>query len=231
MTKRVDTPTLDYAVIYQTKLQENIDEILINPESILEKVTNFAVRYGYTIEEVYRKIREPDRMFACTQAKDPVKQNMFEKAAAKFIADLPSVERFEKLPSHGDVALYLSHGSIYTGEQRRLLSLKDYTKSIDFAWWMGTSAFFATHKYTKSGGGGQDHQYNDVKTFLSHAVYLDNYEGHPVYLIAICDGAYYTERKMATLRKIAVSHNIFVVRINDLPTLLNDLRELEQEGD
>ena len=44
MTKRVDTPTLDYAVIYQTKLQENIDEILINPESILEKATNFAVR-------------------------------------------------------------------------------------------------------------------------------------------------------------------------------------------
>ena len=71
------------------------------------------------------------------------------------------------------------------------------SKSIDFQWKTGKTTFYASHKYTKEGGRGQDNQYREVKGLLGNFMKCSV---DSCALVVIVDGSYYTSKKMKELK-------------------------------
>jgi len=80
---------IDYRGKFKAQLQENIlkvrDEI-DNPDFVF-KITNHADKYDRDFNEVRSKILTDD-FFAETFAKDPAKQNIYEKLAADLLKNI-----------------------------------------------------------------------------------------------------------------------------------------------
>ncbi len=98
-------------------------------------------------------------------------------------------------------------------------------KSIDFEWEVGAFKFFASHKYTKDGGGAQDNQYEDIQNFLRHT--RDCNLKNTIFL-AICDGEYYLTKdsktgditKIERLKRLTDGKTSFVMQIDELKEFL-----------
>ena len=79
--------------------------------------------------------------------------------------------------------------------------LKLTSKSLDFYWEVKVDnevlKFYATHKYTNEGGGAQDHQYNEIISFLNNA---NQVKKSNISFLAISDGNYYTNPYKGTTK-------------------------------
>lgn len=129
---------IDYQLEYRKQLQRNISLVRneINNTDFVIKITNHADKFGREYDEVKSKIMDDD-MYAEWFAKDPAKQNIYEKLAASYISKVENVEDFINLPSN--TKMFVINGQITSDR------LND-VKSID--------------------GGAQDNQYNDIRNFL-----------------------------------------------------------------
>ena len=188
----------------------------LQEKNINKKITTYAWRFGHNEDKIREKIRN-DEMFAAHFATDPKKQKLHEIAAADWLSKIPSIEKFESLPSSGRGSLYVAtDGEIQEGRGRAP------GKSLDFRWFTKGKTCIASHKYTDQTGGAQDQQFNEMiellKRFRSCA--QTDYA-----LIVIVDGAYYTERKMQKLKSHIRNDELrsFAAHIEQVPEILAEL--------
>lgn len=203
---------VDYEREVKRKRQENIREVVkdINTKNMQEKIRNYAERHDMHKNFVEQKILD-DPHFAMKFAKDPLKQSIHEKVAAKYIKSLHFIKNFKTLPSGGKNAKYVGPTGVSVG--------KNYgkAKSIDFKFEFNENIFFATHKYTGAEGGAQDNQYNDVKQFILEVVNMKQSDIVPDYyhFFAILDGPYYKKHeRLKELNSLAVGC-VHILNINE----------------
>lgn len=223
---------IDYKTKYQERLKKNLKKVVpeIETKDGKIKISKWATKFEYPFDVIKKKIIN-DKIFRCVFAKDPSKQNIYQKLAAEYIKTLDSVKKFQTLPAGGKKAFYLSNGKILKGSQLDKKS-KD-TKSLDFFWQTASSTIYASHKYTgDDNGGAQDNQYQDIQKFLKQA--HDFNEKNSI-LIMICDGSYYLRKDSSTgdetrlkrLERLTDNKTTFVKTIDELEEFLNSLQSNE----
>jgi hypothetical protein len=182
----------DYELAEMSARQKNAEALRgrLMSADVREKIRNWADRYNLEEEFVLYKLKT-DEVFALHFIKDPVKQSVHQKVAAAHLDKIPLVIDFEMLPSGGDNSEFVFQGTVQTHGQLKA-DTTPKGKSIDFKWhfeYCGKELrVYATHKHTKDDGGGQDHQFADIKRFLEAASYS---HAHDKVFMAICDGPYY----------------------------------------
>ena len=180
---------------------EVVERLSKEDDTLLKRVHLFHERFGYSKEEIKDKIKD-DPMFAAHFAIEPRRQNIHETIALLWLQQVEGIENCEKLPGSGKNAIYVtSDGEIRPGKE---FNKKPPSKSMDFRWKTGDTTFYATHKYTKEGGGNQDSQYKEVKELLDKFLKC---EDESCALVAIVDGAYYTPKKMGELLSRTRDHS------------------------
>ena len=215
-----------YKEEYKNAVKKNTKEVLANIESkeMAEKISNWANKFEYSFEEIKKKILT-DEIFACIFIKEPSRQNLYQKLASQYISSLPKIVDF-KMPAERKtrkMAKYMVNGKMFKGVE--LEGQAKDIKSIDFEWKVEDHTFFASHKYTKDGGGVQDNQYEDIQNFLRHA--RDCNIKNAIFL-AICDGDYYLtkdsktgdETKIERLKRLTDGRTSFVLQIDELNEFL-----------
>ena len=188
-----------------------------NDSDLLKKIDTYVNRFGYTCEQVRAKIYT-DAMFAASFAKEARRTGFHEEMAAQWLTAFPSVQEFTTLPKSRGNALYVTGD----GEVRRGSEIQGRpSKSLDFRWRTGTTTCYAMHKYTREGGGTQDNQYREMRELLQQFLRCPD---ESCILIVIVDGPYYTEARMATLRRITRDHppRSYVVHIEEVPGILEE---------
>lgn len=204
---------IDYQLEYRKQLQKNISLVrseIENPDFVL-KLTNHAEKFSRDFDEVKSKIMTDD-LYAEWFAKDPAKQNIYEKLAAEYISSIDCVEEFKNLPN--SAKMFIVEGRV-TSER-----LND-VKSIDFQFRVGGNNIYASHKYIKAtNGGAQDNQYNDIRNFLRNCNKIST--GNDYY-IAICDGPYF-ESKIKILNDDFGSSNVIAMTIDDLEDFISKIK-------
>jgi len=213
---------MDYETEYKNQLNQNLQKVIssLNTSGMKLKIQKWAEKFHYPSDEIVEKIKN-DPIFGCVFAKDPTKQNLYQKCAANYIEKLPNVNNFKTLPREGNEAKYLMNGKLFSGKD-----LENTSKStkVNFTWKVGDYSFYASHKYTKESGGGQGLQYTDIQNFLEHA----RYNSYDKYIfLAICDGEYYLQKDSQTNSKTRIEglkkltcQNSFVLTIEELDEFL-----------
>jgi hypothetical protein len=162
-------------------------------ENLLKRITTFVSRFGFPTENVKDRIRT-DNMFSAHFAKEPRRQGIHEKIAAEWLEKVGCVKNFKTLPKQGKNAWYItSDGNLQQGMKPAP------SKSLDFKWESGEYLVFASHKYTKEGGGNQDSQFKEMRLLLEH--FQKGAERDSVILLVIVDGPYYNSERMRNLKR------------------------------
>ncbi len=191
----------DYDAIERNLWKQNaaaVSDCLENFErNLVNKIQTFIWRFGFSEEEVRKKINE-DAMFAAHFAKEPRRTGFHEHVAADWLKEEKHISDFRILPKSGAEAYYVTRD----GEIRKGMR-NPPSKSLDFYWQTGNTEFFVAHKYTKEGGGNQDSQFKEMRDLLHH--FQGSAEKDRVLLI-IVDGPYYTSQKMSDLQRFLRSH-------------------------
>ena len=202
-------PVLNYDEAEKKQLNENVESLSVNlnDKNLQVRIHNFAEKFNLNPQFVLQKIID-DNIFALCFTKEPSKQTFHQNQAAQFIEKLPLIHEFKTLPSGGKEALYVIKGNVLKGKE---LSTTTHGKSIDFYWNFKLKGkqieFFATHKHTRTSGGSQDNQYNDVLDFLENASYCFSKDK---FFFAITDGEYYLQpnKKLENMHKIEYMNTI-----------------------
>jgi hypothetical protein len=191
---------VDYEKIINKKWKQNAAEVsdLLKKgdENTLKQVETYSYRFDEPVKKVKEKILG-DQMFANCFAKDPSKQTSHEKIAYDYLSQYKDVlKNFSKLSQNGKDALYLTNDGIF---QIFAQTDKKIGKALDFFWQVGNKKFYASHKYTKASGGGQDNQFSEQESLLRK---FQNNTNNNEFLFVICDGKYYTKDKMQQLKNL-----------------------------
>ncbi len=103
--------------IYSHKLKkqlfDNRDEVLEllkkKDKGLWQKINNYAEKFGTSVDIIKKGIIEGNPFALNHFAKDPKKQNFYEKAAAEYISEIVGVEDFKYLKND---QLYRFQGSV-----------------------------------------------------------------------------------------------------------------------
>ena len=187
----------DYNALERVAWLKNAEAVLakLNDRDryILKKMRTYGWRFGHSEQAVENHIRE-DQMFAAWFAKEPRRTRFHERIASEWLQGVPSVECFETLPVAGKDAWYIAtDGELRQGKK------PPGVKSLDFRWCTRDHTVYASHKYTKEGGGNQDSQYSEVQATLKY--FQQCADSDNTVLLAIVDGPYYTAERMANLHR------------------------------
>ena len=117
-------------------------------------------------------------------AKNPSKQNFYEKMAAERIKKIKFIGDFKNLPNQ---YLYVLRGAII---KKNYLKVYPQAKTIDFSFKYKKYQIYVSHKYTKESGGAQDNQYKDLQDFIKKCRDCKT-SNH--FFLAIADGDYYNK--------------------------------------
>lgn len=221
---------VDYDQAFKEQLSKNVEAFKADIQNghNLDRLINFAQRYGLDVNDVIYKAQNDD-VFALGFVKDPARQNFHENFAAEYIKNLPSVTAFEQLPKGGRNAKTVISGMVVDYLQAQQTHKKQ--KTIDFEFNIVNSdnrliKVYASHKYTKDSGGAQDNQYENLINFMEHA--KDNRD-KDVYFLAICDGPYFQKTDAHGLSKIERLNDMFytnnklkAITIEDIETTISD---------
>lgn len=140
-------------------IQELIEAIKKNDVKLDEKLDNFILRWGdcfenFSKENIKQEICNQNPYVICLFAKDPLKQNIPEKAIEEYFG-------IKKLPASGKNSICFDENGNITNK----IKSKFVSKSADFF----INGYYITQKYTgENKGGAQDNQFNDVITFLQY---------------------------------------------------------------
>ena len=210
----------DYEKEFVVSIRKNLNEVLELLKSkdagLVQKMRTFSSRFNFVIGEVEAKIKK-DLMFRAFFTKDPAKQKIHENIAARFIESLPNVHNFRQL---GHAELLVLRGGILTRKEYKKSGATSKAKTIDFCWETNKKIVYASHKYTRASGGGQDNQYFDLQEFIREA----NESNLPkTYFLAIADGDYYKMKdatagvsKSERLKRLANRRSVFSLSIGEL---------------
>lgn len=211
----------DYEGIEGKLWKDNAEEVVKRldgeDEYLLKRISTFVSRFGYPTDNVKDKIRT-DKMFSAHFAKEPRRQGLHEKIAAEWLKIENEIKDFKTLPKSGRNAWYVtSDGNLQQGMKPAP------SKSLDFRWESGKYTVFASHKFTKEGGGNQDSQFKEMRLLLEH--YQKGAEKDNIILLVIVDGPYYTETRMRDLRRFerAVSPISKALPIEQVPGFLKEI--------
>ena len=206
--------------MWRANASEVVDEANARSERLMKRIDLFVWRFGSTSDAVLQKIQS-DPLFAAWFAKEPRRQSPHERIAADYLQGFDEIVNFVRLKQTGNEALYLNRD----GE---ILSRSDFqgdrpSKALDFEWESPSGVrCLASHKYTKEGGGNQDSQYREQRTLLSN---FQSRSTNNTALFVICDGPYYTEARMQSLRMQCrqVAPLSFATHIEHVPALVANL--------
>ena len=173
---------------------KNLQDLRLSLDSpdVKLKISNYATEHGFLVEEIRQEIIDND-LVASFFAKDPVKQNFTELLVAELL-------KTKVLPQQGK-------NCIRFDEDGNICSTKGTTttKAADFY----INNTYITQKYTRSTGGAQDNQYNDVVDFL-----IKGSKKHKV--AAIVDGSYWDDLKRKELRDyFELNPNVQILSMDD----------------
>lgn len=216
----------NYDKEFKKKIKKNLDEVVSllkeKEEGMAKKVTTFSNNFDFKSKEVETKIKK-DKMFRAHFAKDPGRQNLYEKLATEYIKGIRGVSSFINLGNNQKVVL---NGAVMDRLQLRQMGGVDEAKSIDFEWQYKGNHFFASHKYTKGEGGGQGNQYKDIQIFIKQAMPSTL---RSTYFVAICDGSFYNGKdtisntsRMERLKNMVNNKNVFAMKLNELKDWLEN---------
>lgn len=211
--------------------RENANAVLPNvkkgEKGIMKRIATYCHNFGYDCKRVIAKIID-DEMFAAHFAINPSQQTIHEKLAADYLQQFERVNNFEKLPPSGGSALFLDNNGKLLHQDPEKSKSSQYSKSLDFRWNTAGVICYASHKYTKESGGGQDHQFRDQKRFLENFKHHNNPQAA---CFAICDGGYYKPDKMEELESETRKEPplSFAVHIEDVAEKLEIVAKFELE--
>ena len=156
-------------------------------------------------------------MFASHFTKEPRRTSLHESLAFQWLKEEELISNLEKLPTGGKMAVYITgDGDVRTGMS------KAPSKSLDFRWQTGSYTIYASHKYTKEGGGNQDSQFKEVRRLLE--LFQKGSSRDNTMLLVIVDGPYYTNSKMNDLLRFCRDKRpplSAAMPIQDVPAWLN----------
>ncbi len=212
----------DFEGAYKRALAENHRKF--DPRSSVERIRSFAERAGVPASAIALKA-ETDPIFRWAIVKDPKRQNVYEKEAARWLKALPSVTTFQthraakQAPSRAAAAAAVPG---LTGPGSKVLA-----RNVDFSWRTGSYRVYAAHTYTHDSGGTQGRQYDALYSFIGEAN-KSTYSGR--IFIAIADGPFYgtkggrsNQTKIDALRAHANRRTAFAGRSADVPAILSGL--------
>lgn len=215
----------DYKERYKEAFKQNRDRVLkdLRQGKLEEKIERFSILHGFTPKEI-RNCLETCPPFRATFAKNPNKQNFYEKEAAKFIDNIQGVEKFVNLPNND---LAVMGGGVFKYQDIRAKGGTSKAKTIDFQWVYNGFDCFATHKYTAEAGGSQDSAYKDVQAFIEEC---NGCSLSQTLFFAIADGDYYDlldskvkVTRIERLKQLSNKSKVYACTINELETLLHQV--------
>lgn len=186
---------INYEEEIKKKRKENIEEFkktLNNINSnikLKEKLLNWCERYDYDFEELIKKLKKSDDILVIGQfAKDPGKQNIHEDMAFEYLLKLPIISKQMHLPK-GKNAKFVVGGKIK--EEKGTANIKSLDCYFCYEYRNKKLEFYTSNKYTKSSGGAQDNQFNDLQEFMKEARDVTDKN---IFLMAVADGKYYQNK-------------------------------------
>lgn len=219
-------PPLDFEANERAQNERNLaevaDEIAMRSDRVAKRIAHYSGHFGIPASEYWDALNaDPTGPLASTLAKEARRQNIHERATAEYIANMPLVSDFRKLPAKGDNAIYItSDGQFVTGAD--LGDASKPSKSIDFAWQTGNITCYAAQKYIKEGGGHQLGSFIEMETLLTNFMPRRN---NDTALFALVDGAFFTETRLNQLRGLVRLQSPFsyAVSVNELMPILESL--------
>ena len=232
MVEQQHPPPLDFEAIEHQQNLDNLaevaDEIAQQSERLRTRILHFAGQFDIPEADFWRDLNaNPNGPLAAVLAREARRQNIHERAAADYVAALPHVAQFTRMPSSGPNACYINaNGQIVTGAQ--LGRAQRPSKSIDFRWHTGGVTCYAAQKYTREGGGNQDNQFNEVQALLQNFLPRLN---NDVALFILVDGPYYTDARLGQLRGLMRLQNprSYVASVNRLLPILREIAAAHPE--
>ena len=214
---------IDWKIIIEEKIKGNLLECeeKLETKEYLAKIEKWCGKFNFDFNTALEKAKK-DQLFRAFFAKDPKKQNIYENSLVKYISSLEFVSKFRKLSSGGKNALYIDRGVIR--KKSEYCDEKPPSKSVDFYWEIKNNKgeiinFYAYHKYIEESGGAQDNQFNEIKKCIDIGKNGSQKVNRRV--IFVCDGAYFTEEKIRSLKNLNI--NCVILKSNELLDYLSKL--------
>ena len=187
---------IDYEQEIKNKRKENIKDFkqriknLDKNKDLKEKLLNWCDRYDYDFNELVNKLNKTNDILIIGQfAKDPGKQNTHEDMAFEYLKKLPIIKKQTHLPK-GKNAKYVVGGKIKN--EKGTANIKSLDCYFCYEYHNKKLDFYTSNKYTKSSGGAQDNQFNDLQEFMKEARDVTDKN---IFLIAVADGDYYQRKQ------------------------------------
>ena len=215
---------LDFIKKYLKAYEKNVNLVLdeLDSKSMKTKIENFSIRHGFEETQVIEEIKN-NKLFRAFFAKNPSRQNFYEKTAAEYIETIRGVKEFKNL---GTASKVLMNGGVWDYKEVIEKGARAETRTIDFEWKYKNYECYATHKYIGETGGSQNNAYKDVESFISEANKGGTKRGDNMFF-AIVDGGYFNVfnsvdgvTNLQRLEVLANNKNVFTCTINDLSLVL-----------
>ena len=221
---------LNYEEIKKRIIRENMDLVVKQYKNydFQKKIIKYANKFGIPKEKIEEQIKNKDLTTLSIFAKDPSKQNFYEKTAAEYIKQIKGVKDFINLSNSGENALFIDKDNVrkrsdFVGELP--------SKSVDFQWIfiINNTKYYAFHKYIGEKGGAQDNQFNDILKSIVAARSNITSAKHKV--LFICDGRYFIKSKIKVLANAIINENHKVLTIDELEKFLNEKNNKKQHSE
>ena len=218
---------LDYEKKYRDACRKNAKYAPKEAEkgNLDTKINNFSDLYGIDRDRILHEIAN-NEIVAAKFAKNPNKQNFYEKIAADYISRLPGVKSFINL---GNNAKGLVSGGVISQNELEKMGIHSEVKTIDFEWKFKGYTFYASHKHTSQSGGTQDSAYKELQTFIEHG--NKSTTDKQVFLV-IADGPFYQKlnrkdkmTRIDRLKELSNKERVFACTINEIEELMNKIAE------
>ena len=184
--KEIKKKRIENINIFKEKIKNINDE---KNKELKEKLFNWCERYDYDFEELLKKLKKADDILVIGQfAKDPGKQNIHEDMAFDYLLKLPVISKQLHLPK-GKNAKFVVGGKIKS--EKGTANIKSLDCYFCYEYKNKKLEFYTSNKYTKSSGGAQDNQFNDLQEFMKEARDVTDKN---IFLMAVADGKYYQNK-------------------------------------
>ncbi len=193
---------------------------------LLEKIRRHVVRFeqidnNKALKKLI-KLSKKDILLAAHFATNPLKQNICQKIARKWLKRELGINKIKRLKAKGAKAFYVDKAG-------KICNVEDATKpsiNLNFKWKINEYTFYAKHIYTKEKGGGQENAKRAAIQLLEN--YKKAGEDKKTVLVIIVDGQFYHESdnldELKTFENETEPKSI-VANIEQLPEIMRSYSE------
>jgi len=208
---------IDWEKVLKEQTKKNLLEIeeKFNTKEYREKIKKWCDKFEFDFNTIFEKVKN-DHYFRAFFAKDAKKQNIYEKILANHISSFPFISNFKKLNSGGKNSLHIDRGVLRKGSE---YPHNKPAKSIDFYWTIKDKKgeiieFYVFHKYIEESGRAQDNQFKEIR----HCIEVGRNGSNEINkrIIFICDGDYFTDKKIKELKNLKGNWNFIILKGENL---------------